>query len=111
MVPVRHVQAIDKDTRQAEIPQNLLGGKKLFDQRKERLQQVAEDKGEETAARRRGGLPARRARGAGVARARRDAAGRDAAGGDADAGTDRRDLQFDLAVAGSNQFPQFLNMN
>ena len=41
LVPVRHVQAIDKETREAEIPKNLLGGKKLFDQREERLQGVA----------------------------------------------------------------------
>ena len=42
LVPVRHVQPIDKDTREAVIPQNLLGGKKLFDQRKERLTKVAD---------------------------------------------------------------------
>ena len=43
LVPVRHVQAIDKDTREAEIPKSLLGGKKLFDQRKERLMGVAKE--------------------------------------------------------------------
>ena len=43
LVPVRHVQAIDKDTRQGKIPQHLLGGKKGFDARKERLQQVANE--------------------------------------------------------------------
>ena len=43
LVPVRHVQAIDKDTREAEIPKSLLGGRKLFDQRKERLLGVAKE--------------------------------------------------------------------
>ncbi len=43
LVPVRHVQAIDKETREAEIPKNLLDGKKLFDQRKGRPQHVANE--------------------------------------------------------------------
>ena len=38
---MRHVQAIDKDTREAQIPKSLLGGRKLFDQRRERLAGVA----------------------------------------------------------------------
>ncbi len=41
LVSVRHVQAVDKDTRQGEIPTNLLGGTKLFEQRRERLRHLA----------------------------------------------------------------------
>ncbi len=47
LAPVRHVQAIDKDTRETEIPKNLLGGGKLFDQRKERSHQAANELAEQ----------------------------------------------------------------
>ena len=43
LVPVRHVQAIDKNTREAAIPKNLLGGRKGVDERKQRLLGVANE--------------------------------------------------------------------